>query len=281
MTFTRADSVAQSAATMQQLTGRTVLLTGASRGIGAVLALRLAQERSHLVLAARDAQKLDAVALRCTALGARVRVVAADVSRAEDRRRLVETAGDVDILINNAGVEATLALADQRREDVEAQILTNLLAPIELTRLVLPGMLARHSGVVVNVSSMSGKSPTPYNAVYSATKFGLNGFTASLRFELEGTGVHAGNVCPSFVGETGMFADTGLRAPALLREVRPDRVVDAVLTVIAGAREVLVTPGPIRPLLVLREIFPNLEGPILKRMGVIDLFRRRAQRAAV
>jgi len=264
---------------MQQLAGRTVVLTGASRGIGAVLAARLAREHAHLVLAARDASKLETVAARCSQAGARVTVVTADVSRAADRQRLMQEAGTVDILINNAGVETTLALADQRLDEIEAQVATNLLAPIELTRLVLPQMLARRSGVVVNVSSMSGKSPTPYNAVYSATKFGLNGFTASLRFELEGTGVHAGVVCPSFVGQTGMFADTGLRAPAMLREVPPDHVVDGVFKVIAGAREVLVTPGPIRPMLVLREIFPMIELPVMRRMGVIELFKRRAQRA--
>jgi short-subunit dehydrogenase len=261
-----------------ELTGRTILLTGASRGIGAVLAVRLARERPHLVLAARDARKLESVASRCSALGASVTPVAADISSAEDRQRLVQTAGSVDVLINNAGVETTTMVADQTRELVEAQIATNLIAPIELTRLLLPAMLAKRCGVVVNVSSMSGKVPTPYNAVYSATKFGLNGFAAAIRYELEGSGVHVGTVCPSFVGETGMWADTGVRAPALMREVPPAKVVAAVLKVMAGAREVLVTPGPVRPLLVLREMIPGLEQPILKGLGIVDVCRSRATR---
>ena len=142
----------------------------------------------------------------------------------------------------------------------EAQLLTNLAAPIELTRLVLPGMLERRRGAIVNVSSMSGKVATPYNAIYAATKHGLNGFTKSLRLELQGSGVHVGVVCPSFVADTGMWADTGQRAPALMREVKPEKVVRAVFAVLNGAGEVLVTPGPIRPLLVLREMFPSIEG---------------------
>jgi short-subunit dehydrogenase len=262
------------------LNGQTILLTGASRGIGALLATRLAEQRPHLVLAARDGRRLETIAAQCTERGARVTIAAADVSSAADRQRLVQTAGDVDVLINNAGVETTSALVDQSQAQVEAQILTNLLAPVELTRLVLPGMIAKHRGVVVNVSSMSGKAPTPYNSIYSATKFGLNGFTASLKFELEGSGVHVGAVCPSFVAETGMWADTGVRAPALLREVPPEKVVHGVLKVIAGAHEVLVTPGPMRPILALREMFPGLDGPVLRGMGVMDVFRRRAQRVS-
>ena len=262
------------------LNGRTILLTGASRGIGALLAVRLAEHRPHLVLAARDARKLEAVASQCADRGARVTIVPADVSSADDRQRLVSAAGHVDVLINNAGVETASALIDQSREGVESQIHTNLLAPIELTRLVLPGMIAKHGGVIVNVSSMSGKAATPYNSIYSATKFGLNGFTASLKFELAGSGVHVGVVCPSFVGETGMWADTGVRAPALMREVRPEKVVDGVMKVIGGAHEVLVTPGPMRPVLALREMFPGLEGSFLRGLGILDVFRQRAQRVS-
>lgn len=260
------------------LTGQTVLLTGASRGIGAVLAIRLAEKHPHLVLCARDEQRLQVVGAQCAALGARVTIVVVDVSRADDRERLVQSAGQVDVLINNAAAEVTKPITGQSQANVERQIATNLLAPIELTRLLLPGMIASRRGVVVNVSSMSGKSPTPYSAVYSATKHGLNGFTASLRLELEGTGVHVGSVCPSFVGETGMWADGGVPAPAMLREVSPDRVVRAVFKVIDGGREVLVTPGPIRPLLILREIFPAIEAPLLKALGVMAVFRRRAQK---
>jgi short-subunit dehydrogenase len=258
------------------LRGSTALLTGASRGLGARIAERLAREGVHLVLAARDEPRLQKVAAACVAHDVRVRAVAADLSQRDDRERLVAGAGQIDILINNAAIEHTLALIDQTEEEIAAQIATNLTAPIALTRLVLTPMIARRRGAIVNLSSMSGKASTPFNSVYAGTKHGINGFTQSLRLELEGTGVHAGVVCPSFVAETGMWANSGGRAPAMLREVSPDKVVRGVLAVLHGAPEVLVTPGPMRPLLALRELFPRIEGPFMRKLGVTEAFKQRA-----
>ncbi len=144
----------------KQLRGKRVLLTGASRGIGVHIAERLAREGVELVLVARDEQKLGAVAESCRNLGAKVEVLAADVSRAEDRARLLNEAGEIDILINNAGVESSRSLVEQTESDVRAQLEINLVAPIELSRGLVPGMIARGRGVIVNVSSMSGKSAT-------------------------------------------------------------------------------------------------------------------------
>jgi short-subunit dehydrogenase len=262
---------------MVPLGGSTTLLTGASRGLGALIAPALAAEGTNLVLAARDARKLEHVAAQCASFNVAVRAVAADVSLASDRERLVCEAGRIDILINNAAIQKTRALVDQTAGDVESQLVTDLIAPIELTRMVLPGMIERRRGVIVNVSSMSGKVATPYNAIYAAAKHGLNGFTASLRHELQGTGVHAGVVCPSFVGETGMWANSGQRAPAMMREIKPEQVVRAVFAVLEGAEQVLVTPRPVRPLLALRELFPAIEGFYLRRMGILDALRGRAK----
>jgi short-subunit dehydrogenase len=261
------------------LRGATALTTGASRGLGAFLATGLAKEGMNLVLSARDTAKLDRVAGECRSAGARVAVIAADVALPADRARLVrdaEAEGAIDVLVNNAGIEIAVAVADQTQTDVEAQIATNLIAPIELFRLFLPAMKARNRGVIVNVSSMSGKSPTPYNAIYAASKFGLNGFTSSLRIELEADGLHAGVLCPSFMAQTGMWSDTGLKAPALLREVPPEKFVEGVLAVIAGAPEVLVTSGPVRPLLALRELVPGLDAFVLRKMGVLQALEARA-----
>lgn len=260
---------------MNDLTGRVAILTGASRGIGVAIARRLASEGARLVLAARDPEGLAKVA---AAVGA-ARTVVCDVTVAADRERLVNEARDVgtiELLVNNAGLEIPVSVLDQRPEDVERQIAVNLLAPIHLTKLVLPDLVARGAGVVVMVSSMSGKSPTPYNAIYTATKHGLNGFTSSLRLELAGTGVHAGVVCPSFVADAGMWADSGVKAPFLMREVPMERVVDGVLKVVRGASEVLVTPSPVRPFLALAQLFPSLDGTMLRGLGVLDVLRKRA-----
>jgi short-subunit dehydrogenase len=264
---------------LSTLRGHTALVTGASRGIGVFIARRLAREGMHLVLSARDEGKLTALRDELARDGTEVRAIACDVRSAADRERLVREAGAIDVLVNNAGLEITRAFVDQSEADVQAQIETNLIAPIDLTRRVLPALVAQRRGAVVHVSSMSGKSPTPYNAIYAATKFGLNGFTSSIAIELEGTGVNAGVVCPSFVAEAGMWADTGLRAPAMMREVRPEAVADGVVAVIRGAEEVLVTPTPVRPLLALRELAPKLTGSLLKRMGVLETLKARARHA--
>ena len=109
--------------------------------------------------------------------------------------------------------------------------------------------------------------------MYSATKFALQGFTESMQFELEATGVHMGTVCPGFVAEAGMWANRGEKAPRLVSAVSPQKVADGVLKVIAGSLEVLVTPAPFRPLLALNQMFPGLQRPLMKRMGVARAMR--------
>lgn len=259
---------------------RVVVITGASRGIGVAIARRLARPGSTLVLAAREGAGLERTAAQVRQPEVRVVTVPADVGRAADREALVRAAeaeGPIDVLVNNAGVEIAVGFQHQSAEEIERQLLVNLHAPLQLARRVLPAMLARRAGAIVFVSSMSGKSPTPYNSIYAASKHGLNGFVSSLRLELEGSGVQAGVVCPSFVAEAGMWADTGVKAPALLREVPLESVVGAVLRVVAGEGEVLVTPGPIRPMLALADLWPGLGGRILRRLGVIDVLKERAR----
>ncbi len=263
---------------MSTFAGQTALVTGASRGLGARIALCLAKEGFDLVLTARDEAKLERVVEAAAATGISARGIAADLTVPEDRSRLIEAAGPIDMLVNNAGLEVPIPVVEQTEAEISAQLALDLEAPIHLCRLVLPGMLDRGRGAIVNVSSMSGKSPTPLNAVYAGAKHGLNGFTASLRLELEGTGVVAGVVCPSFVAETGMWADFDLAAPALLSEVPVERVERAVLSVLRGAPEVLVTPGPVRLLLALAALFPGIDGPLLSWLGVRRKLAARADR---
>jgi short-subunit dehydrogenase len=267
-----------SPAMFARLSGKRALVTGASRGLGVTIARTLGREGVSLVLVARDRTKLDAVARELSGPGKEVRTLVADVSVPGDRDRLAAEAGAIDILINNAAVSTTRALTDQSEAEIRAQVETNLIAPIELTRKLLPGMLERRRGVVVNVSSMASKGPVPYNTVYSATKHGLNGFSSSLRLELHDSGVHVGVVCPGFVSEAGMWADSGMAAPAVMAEVSPEAVARAVLKVIRGAREVLVTPGPVRPMLALRDLVPSIEGPLVRALGIAKVFAERAGR---
>ncbi|MBI5288578.1 MAG: SDR family NAD(P)-dependent oxidoreductase [Chloroflexi bacterium] len=270
---------------MKDIRGCNAIVTGASRGIGPYIARTLAREGVNLVLAARDAAKLEETRVACEALGVRAISVATDVTLDSDRRRLVEAAlrsGQIDILVNNAGVEYPGTLTELTFDEVDGILETNLRAPVHLSKLVVPGMLERKRGAIVHVSSMAGKGGAPYNSIYSTTKFGLQGLVESMQFELDGTGVHMATVCPGFVSEAGMWMNRGGKAPRMMREVSPQKVADGVLKAIRGAREVLVVSGPIRPLLALNQLFPGLQKPIIKRMGVDTAMRGHGpEKAAV
>jgi len=258
-----------------------ILLTGASRGIGVAIAEGLARRGAHLVLTARSEAKLQQTAERVRAAGGTSEQVVADLALPDDRDRLVQhvLAGGVPTaVVHNAGVEVPIAVVDQSHAQIDTQLQVNLHAPIHITRALLPAMVQAGRGAVAMVSSMSGKSPTPYNAIYTATKFGLNGFTASLRVELEGTGVHAGVVCPSFVADAGMWSDTGATAPRMVQEVPLDDVVSGVLAVLDGKNEVLVTTRLARPLLALTQLFPSVDRKVLGALGVLDTLEQRAER---
>jgi short-subunit dehydrogenase len=259
---------------------RVAVLTGASRGIGSAIAEDLAPRYSTIVLGARDGTGLEETASKVRAANGRPVLAVMDVRTDEGRNALIaaaEAEGDIEVFVNNAGVEVPVPVVEQSLDEIEAQFDVNLRSPILLTRQVLPGMIRRGRGAIVMISSMSGKSPTPYNSIYSATKFGLNGFAGSLQFELEGTGVRVGVVCPGFVSGRGMWADTKVKAPLLMREVSIEKVVAAVQKVISGRPEVLVTPGPVRPLLALSQLRPTWIPPILHWMGITDVLEERAQ----
>lgn len=261
--------------------GERIVLTGASRGIGVAIAEGLGGRGAHLILVARDEAKLEETARRVRAAGGTSEVIAADVTKAKDRARLVKevlAGGTPTGLVNNAGVEVPIAVVNQSEAQIRQQLQVNLHAPIFLTRALVPAMVEAGRGAVVMMSSMSGKSPTPYNAIYTATKFGINGFTSSLRVELEGTGVHAGVVCPSFVEGSGMWHDTGVKAPAMVKEVPLSAVVNGVIAVLDGRKtEVLVTTPLARPLLAVTALFPSTDRRVLGALGVLDILKERAE----
>ena len=266
---------------MKELRGQNAIVTGASRGIGVHIARALAERGVNVALAARSTDKLEATRAACEAAGVKAIALTCDVGSREDLQRLFAAAstdlGPIDILVNNAGIEVTASLPDFTFDQIDDVVRINLIGSIALTKIVLPSMLARHRGVIVNVASLAGKAGMPYNSIYSATKHGLCGFTESLLMELDGTGVRAGTVCPGFVSEAGMWADHGRPAPRLLREVSPAKVVQAVFKVIDGAPEALVSSGPIKPLLALGEVSPGLKKIVIKRMGLLGLMRREAE----
>lgn len=270
---------------IKDLRGCNAILTGASRGLGVPIALALANEGVNLTLAARSAEGLEKVRASVEERGVRAVVVPTDVSDRAQLDALVERSerelGPTDILVNNAGIEATYPFDEYPEDEIVQLIDVNLTAPLLLTRKVLPGMLERGRGHIVQIASLAGEGGFPLQGPYAASKAALTQFTHSLRAELVDTPVDCSSVCPGFVADEGMYADmvtqTGVKASKLLGESKPDKVAQAVIKAITrGSSELFVNPAPMRPVVVLRKMFPDTAPRVLKMFGVTDLARRVA-----
>ena len=269
---------------MKELASRVALVTGASRGIGVHLARALAGERMKLVLVARSSDRLEAVAAELRSQGAEAVALPADLSRRDELEMLVQRAverfGAIDVLVNNAGVMKTSHYHELLTEEIAAEIEMDLVSPMLLTRLVLPGMLERRQGHVVNLSSLAGKAGPPFHAPYAAAKAGLIAFTESLRQEYRGRGVSASAVCPGYVQEEGMFQElkdrTGAKTPLLIGTT-PHAVARAVVRAIRHDRaEILVNRAPAAPLMALLELFPGPGERLLRLIGAFTPFEKWA-----
>lgn len=188
---------------MEPLSARTVLITGASEGIGRALALELAPQRPRLVLAARNRARLEQVRAQCEARGAEVLVAPADVAIRADCHRLVEQAvarfGRLDVLVNNAGITAWARFDELRDLDVFEQLMrVNYLGSVYTTAYALPH-LKRSRGLIVAVASAAGLTGVPERTAYAASKHAMVGFFESLRIELAGSGVDVTIIAPDFV----------------------------------------------------------------------------------
>jgi short-subunit dehydrogenase len=261
------------------------LVTGASGGLGAHLARRLAREGMNLVLTARREDALAALAgelggrfgVRCAALPADL----ADLAQLDPLIERAEAAlGPIDLLLNNAGMESVGSFTALTRPELTAVVDLNLTAPLLLTHRVLPGMLARGRGHVVFISSLGGKFGPPYDEPYAATKAGLIGLTQSLRAEYLSEPVGFSVVCPGFILGDGMYqrmVEEGLKASWLMGETTTERVADAVVRAIRRDEpEVIESGAPIRPMLALAQLAPRLAERLAPRFGVTELFRRTA-----
>jgi serine 3-dehydrogenase len=229
---------------MSRVAGKVVLVTGASSGIGAACARRLAAEGAHLVLWARRAERLERLADELAqAHGVAVRRATVDVrDRGAVHRAAAElvAAGAVpDVLINNAGLASGLAkIHEGDPEDWDRMIDTNLKGLLNVTRAVLPHMVARRRGHVVNIGSTAGHQTYPMGNVYNATKFGVRALTEAMNLDLAGTPLRVSAVDPGFVetefSEVRFHGDTE-RAKAVYQGFRPltaDDVADVVAYVV-------------------------------------------------
>jgi short-subunit dehydrogenase len=220
-----------------ELAGARALVTGASRGIGRATAVALARAGAAVKVTGRDQAALEAVARAI-----RGEHLAADLARPEEVDRLAAWAGEVDVLVNNAGVGWAGRFVDMPLDRVEEVVRVNLLAAIRLTRALLPGMVARGRGHVVNVASIAGHVGPREEAVYVATKAGLIGFSESLRHELAGTGVGVSVVSPGVV-RTAFFEREGRPYTRRLpRMAEPEVVARAVVRAVREERAEVFAP---------------------------------------
>ena len=226
---------------MQELRGRTALVTGAAGGLGHYIARALAAEGVNLVLSDLPAASVDDLIAELEPLGVKVEWVPSDLTdtaEIENFARAVEEAiGPLDILVNNAGVEFGKSFLDQTREELEQTTVINLLAVMELTRVVLPGMVERRRGHVVNIASIAGKVAVPLLASYAASKHGVVGFTHSVRAELGPEPVGMTVVCPTYISRAGMYGRLEHLLPDPPRELPPEPPEAVGEAVVRGIRE--------------------------------------------
>jgi short-subunit dehydrogenase len=224
-----------------ELAGRTALLTGATGGLGRAIAKVLAARGATLLLSARKADALEALAAELPGDGHRT--LPCDLGQPGAAERLAEEAGEADILVANAGLPGSGRLSDFTSEQLVKALRVNLESPILLARALEPQMLERGAGHMVFISSLSGKSPTPLTSVYNATKFGLRGFALGLRADLDPLGIGVSVVSPGTIREAGMYADSGAKPIPGLGTGSPKQVADAVVKAIERNKvEIAVAP---------------------------------------
>lgn len=181
------------------MTKPVALITGASAGLGAEFARQLAKKGYDLILVARDKARLESLAAELS--GTQCEVFPADLTKPEERKALeikIASSAPLDLLVNNAGFGTFGAFHELDIDKEEEEIELNITALVRLSRAALPGMIARGKGQLLNVSSVAGFNPGPFNATYCATKAFVTSFTEALAEEASGTGVHVMALCPGF-----------------------------------------------------------------------------------
>jgi len=251
--------------------GRTALVTGASRGIGPLIARQIASEGGHVVLTGRSAADLKAVASGLAATGADVSFIPADLTQpgaAESLVRDVEEQRDgIDLLVNNAGGDPLREFHTMTMEENLRTLQLNLIAPVALSHAALPGMLRRGRGHIVNISAMAGRVSFPFTEVYAAAKDGLIGFTRVLRADYHTRGVSASVLILGAIRGAGqgqrMLEESGMKASGFMAPA--EAVARAVVKAVKKDRtELVIQPGPGRLLRAMMDYFPAL-GPVLNR----------------
>ena len=239
---------------------RVVIVTGASSGIGRQVALDFAARAARLVISARRADALHAVADECAARGGTVEVMVGDIAERafveSMATRAVERFGRLDVVVNNAGISKHKQIYAVTADELEYVMRVNFLAPALLTLAALPAMLRQGEGFLVNISSAAGKIPPPREAIYAASKFALNGLTEGLWLDLEGSNIHCAviNVGPI---DTEIWRKTDEPTRYRGKKYPPSRVSAAVFECIERRRHEVWVPRRLFGTWLLRVVAPG------------------------
>lgn len=228
----------------------TALVTGATEGIGRATALALGRAGYRVGLCARTTGRLDALATELRAAGIVAAAAAADVGDPDQVaaavRRTTDELGDIDVLVNNAGVLIARPVEELTLEDWDGTMRTNLRGLFLATRAVLPGMRRRRRGTIVNVASLAGRNGFAGGTAYAASKHGVLGFSRSLMLEVRKDGVRVIAVCPGSV-DTGMLRDQPMLTSDPEKILRPEDVADTIVHALGLPERAMVSELDIRP----------------------------------
>src|SRR6266702_878776 len=256
---------------------RNAIVTGALHGIGQYTARALAARHMNLLLVARSEAALARLARELETDGSKAAVAAVDLGDPSAARQIAEAAaaelGTVDVLVNNAATEPQTRFHVLTPAEIGNVLQVDLISPLLLARLLLPGMLERRYGRIISISSLAGHTSFPYTEAYAAAKDGLTAFSRVLHSDYRNTGVAATSLILGPVKETGVSArtltETGLTASTAF-SVSPQKVAAATLRAIGNPKaEMVISAGPGRALKALMDYFPGL-GPALNRLSGAD-----------
>jgi short-subunit dehydrogenase len=243
--------------------GIRALVTGASSGIGELLARRLAREGAHVALLARRSDRLEEIAREIRDAGGRALVIACDVAdpaqvEAAAARARAELGG-VDLLVNNAGYGHHRRFAEWDAGDMARMMRVNYDGALFASKALLPDMLARRRGWIVFVTSVAGHISVPDESAYCASKFALLGLARALSLEVEGQGVHVLAVCPGAIRTPFFDAEALARMPLAARRTMagPEGLVDAILDALARGKREIVYPRWLRVGILVQALAPG------------------------
>ena len=268
---------------MKEIGGRVAVVTGASDGLGRHIAETLFDHGLKVVVAARDAEELEATRSGFDRTGGRSLAIPGDISQARYRASLVEATrqkfGSVDILVNNAGTHQPERFMETTLGRIRSLFDINVIALMDLTRLAMPGMVERHAGHIVNIASVAGLAPVPFASTYSATEHAVIAFSLSLRQEVAEEGVGVSVVCPGFMRQDGLFQQNSGGDTMGQPTVSPQRVADAVVRAITRNRDrVVVSPG-LKLAPIASGVSPAVTAVAARLSGTYATVRDRAGRA--